>query len=70
MGLCCCAGFPLVAARGACSLVLVQELFIAVASFVAGHGLGSRASAIVTRELSSCNLWALVHSINSCGAWA
>ena len=46
------------------------ELFMAVASFAAERGLGSRASVVVTQRLRSCNLWALVHRINSCGAWA
>ena len=39
LGLCCCAGFPLVAGSGGCSLVAVHGLLIVVASFVVERGL-------------------------------
>ena len=59
--------FSLAVTGGAYSLVLVYELSIAMASFVAEHGRGSRASVVVTRGLSTCNLRALVHRIDSRG---
>ena len=47
LGLHCCVDFSLVVASRGYSLVVVHELLIAVASFVAGHGLwGGRASAV------------------------
>ena len=39
LGLCCCAGFSLLAENGGFSLVAVHRLLIAVASLVAEHGL-------------------------------
>ena len=42
VGLCCCMGFPLVAASRGCSLAAVGGLCIAVASPVAEHGLPGR----------------------------
>ena len=39
LGLCCCTGFPLVAASGGHSLVALCRLLLAVASFVAEHRL-------------------------------
>ena len=39
LGLCCCAGFSLVAATKGCSLVAVRRLLIMVASLVAEHRL-------------------------------
>ena len=39
LGLCCCAGFSLVAASGYYSLVVLHRLLITVVSLVAGHRL-------------------------------
>ena len=59
LGLCCCPGFSLVAAREGYSLVVVCRLFVAVASIVAGHRLGW--------ECSSCDSQALEHRLCNCG---
>ena len=48
LGLRCCSGFSLVAVRGSYSIVAEHGLFIAVASFIAEHGLvGRRVSVVV-----------------------
>ena len=39
LGLCCCEGFSLVAARRGLLFVVMRGLLIAVASLVADHGL-------------------------------
>ena len=41
LGLCCHAGFSLVAESRGCSLVVVHRLLIAVASLVADHTLST-----------------------------
>ena len=54
LGLCCCAGFSLVAESSGCSLVEVHRLLIVVAYPVAKHRLqGAQASAVVTPGLWS-----------------
>ena len=61
----------LVAVKGRCSLVLVHRLLIAVASFVAEHGLwGPWPSEVAPAELSSCDTQALEHRLRNCGAQA
>ena len=62
LGLRCSVGFSLIAGRGACPLVAVHRLLIAVASLVQ-HGL-------LGAGFSNCGSWALEHRLNSCGAWA
>ena len=54
LGLCCCVGFSLVAARGGYSVIALCELLIAVASFVAEHG-PEGAQASVAAELGLSN---------------
>ena len=60
LGLCCCAGFSLVAASKGYSPGVMRGLLTAVASLVAEHGLqGPRASAVVAPRLQSTGskLW-------------
>ena len=52
LGLCCCAGFSLVAATKGCSLVAVRRLHMMVASLVAEYRLAGRGSIVVTHGLS------------------
>ena len=62
LGLHCCACISLVAAH---------RLLLAVASFVAEHGLwGSQAVVVGAHGLSSCSSWGLRHRLRSCGARA
>ena len=56
-GLCCCAGFSLVAASRGYSLVAGRRWLLLLQS------MGSRSSVF-----SSCGSWALEHRFNSCGA--
>ena len=56
LGLCCCAGYSLVAASGSDSLVAVCRLLVVVASLVAEDGLqGVWASVVAARRLGSCD---------------
>ena len=49
----------LVAASGGCSLVVVREFLIAVASLTVERGLYSTwASVLAAQGLSSCGVWA------------
>ena len=67
----CCTGFSLVVVGKGSSLVAVCRLFVAAASVSAGHRLeGTRASVVVTCELSSCGSWTLERSHNHFGAQA
>ena len=65
LGLRCHTGFSLVVENGDYSLVAEHGLLFAVASLV-----GTRASIVVARVLSSCSSKALEHRLNNCGAWA
>ena len=71
LGLRCCAwAFSSCGERGLL-FVVVCRLLIAGASLVAEHGaLGTRASVVVARGLSSYGLRALEHGLSSCGAQA
>ena len=63
----CCAGFPLGAASGGHSLVVVSGFLIVVASLVEEHRLeGSLASGVEACGLS-CGSWALEHRFSTCG---
>ena len=62
-------GLSLVASRGLL-FVAVRRLLIAVASLVAEHARGARASVVVAHGLSSYGLWAVEHKLSSCGAQA
>ena len=64
-----CAGFLWLWQAGA-TLRSVRGLLIAVASCCRAQALGSWASVVVVRGLSSCGSWALEHRLSSCGAWA
>ena len=66
-GLRCCAGFPLGAASGGRSLVVVRGLLLAVVSLVVERGLwGTQASGVEACGLS-CGSWALEHRFSTCG---
>ena len=63
----CCAGFSLVVASRAYSLVTVHRLLIAKASLAAEQGLqGASESLVAARGLSSCGSQTLEHRLNSC----
>ena len=62
LGLCCCAGFSLVAASGGYFLAAAHKLLIAVASLVAEHG------ALGPAGFSSCNSRAREQRLSSCDA--
>ena len=64
LGLCCHAGFSLVAASGGYSLVVVHGLLISVASLVV------EACRIAACGLSGCSSLALERRLNSSGAQA
>ena len=50
---------------------VVHGLLVAVTSLCCGAwALGTQASVVVARGLSSCGSWALEHRLSSCGAWA
>ena len=52
LGLCCCAGFSVVAVSGGCSVAAAHSLLTVVASLVVGHGLkGIWTSAVVVPGL-------------------
>ena len=56
---------------GGYSSLQCAVFLVAVASLVAEHGaLGTRASVVVARGLSSCGSWALEGRLSSCGARA
>ena len=70
-------GLSLVAASGGFSSLCGRGLlFIVRASHCSGFSccgaqtLGTRASVVVARRLSSCGSQALEHRLSSCGAWA
>ena len=57
LGPCCCARVSLVAASGGCSLVVVREFLIAVASLIVERGLlRTWASVLAAHALSSCGV--------------
>ena len=68
LGLHCCAGFALVAARGIYSLVVVHRLLIP--GPLLSQSVGSRASVVAAHELSSYGSQSLEHRLNGYGAWA
>ena len=64
-------GLSVVAASGGYFFVAVCGLLIAVASLCCrAQALGTRATVVVARRLSSCGLQALEHRLSSCGARA
>ena len=71
LGLCCCAGFSLVAATKGCSLVAVRRLLIMVASLVAEHRLLIMvASLVAEHRLVGSGSIVVVHGLScstACG---
>ena len=64
-------GLSLVVASGGLLFVVVGGLLVAVARLYCGaRALGTWASVVVARGLSSCGSRALEHRINSCGTQA
>ena len=71
LGLRCCAQAFSSCGERELLFVAVRRPFIAVASLVAEHGLlGTRASVVLARGLSSCGSQALARRLSNCGAWA
>ena len=73
LGLHCRTGFSLVVAGvGSYPLGAMRRLLIAVAPLAVGHRLylGSRASVVTARGLSSCGSRALERRLSSYGTWA
>ena len=73
LGLGCCLGFSLAVASGGCSPLAVHGLLIAVGWLLLLQSMGSRAlrpQDFGTGGLTSRGSWALLHRLNSCGAWA
>ena len=66
---CCVRAFSSCGERGLL-FVEVRGLLIAVASRCGRRALGTRASVVVARGLSSCGSRALEHRLSSCGARA
>ena len=67
---CCARAFSSCGERGLL-FVAVRRLLIAVASLCCGaRALGTRASVVVARELSSCGSQALERRLSSCGTQA
>ena len=66
---CCMQAFSSCGERGLL-FVAVRRLLIAVASLVAEHRLGMRASVVVACGLSSCGSQALERRLSSCGTRA
>ena len=60
-------GLSLVAASGGLLFVVVCGLLIEVASHCGAWALGTWASVVVARGLSSCGSRALEHRLSSCG---
>ena len=70
-----CWVFVAVRAFSSCSewellFVVVRRLLTVVASRCGAQALGTQASLVVARELTSCGSWALERSLSSCGARA
>ena len=62
-------GLSLVGVSRAYFPVALCRLLIVVAFLIAEHqALGTQASGVAARGLSSCNSWALEHRLGSCGA--
>ena len=71
LGLCCCAGFSLVAARRGYSLAEALGLLLEAVPLFAAHGFsGTGASIVAASGLSSCCFQALESRLNSCGTQA
>ena len=66
---CCAPAFYSCGEQGLL-FIAVRGLLTAVASRCGARALGTQASVVVARGLSSCGLWALEHGLSSCGAWA
>ena len=71
LGLCCCVQVFSSCGEQGLLFIAVHRLLIVVASLCcAAQDLGTRASVVVARGLSSCGSWALECRLSSCGAWA
>ena len=71
LGLHCCARASSSCDERGLFFVAVRGLLIAVACLCCGaRALGTLASVVAARGLSSCGLWALEHRLSSCGARA
>ena len=70
LGLCCCAGFSLVAASGGRLFVVVRGLLIVLASLVEEYGLHNAWTSVVVHGLGSIGSQAPEHRFNNCGTRA
>ena len=70
LGLRCCSWAFSSCGEWGLLLVVVHGLLIVGASRCGAWALGTRASVVVARGLSSCGSWALERRLSSCGAWA
>ena len=68
--LCCCAQAFSSCSKQGLRFVVLRGLLIVVASCCGARALGTRASVVVARRLSSCGLRALECRLSSCGARA
>ena len=71
LGLCCCArAFSSWRREGATLHCGARASYCGGFFCCRAQALGTRASVVVARGLSSCGSWALERRLSSCGAWA
>ena len=71
LGICCCVRAFFSCGERGLLFVAVHRLLIVVAFLCWGAwALGTWASVVAARGLSSCGSWAVEHRLSHCGAWA